>query len=376
MASLSIATGAIPAAASVEAIKSPKELLKKYGLRSRSKQNVITGERIPGSASNKFLQLIGQEKKEDAENTIKEVEKASSKERGMIFVFNLLLQTLKEIKATARSPAVVHTNYPRLIKRTFNLKKKARRLLYIIAYSSVLTDDDAPPDMRNLLKRIKSDFDLSSNRPTWAQDPTNWSEMYNDGDKDRWISPYYKLDFKIEAVESYIVLWKEKIDTAKRNALDKVIKKIAADRNPEYGPVYSSSIQKYDNKKGLVGPYAKIAKYLKDTPEHKKQVTEKLKRQEQDAAAASATKIQAIERGRIGRQMARAEKIRKAYHKRRRYTAIRRALHSGGRRRKKKTRKRRKGGRKKTHRKKKRRKRSKSRRKRRTRRTRRRRRIR
>ena len=276
MASLPImgAASAALAAQGTAATIDPKGSLAKIGLRTRSEKDVITGERIPGSSSNRFLQLIGQEKKEDAENTIREAEKASSRKKGMIFVFNLLLQTLEEIKRLRdlgdRVPADMWAG---LIKRTLNLKKKERRLLYIIAYSSALTDDDAPPNMRNLLQRIKRDFDLV---PTA---PTNWREMYQPGDINiNPREPYYHLRRRIQAVKSYIALWKKKVDTAKRNVLDEVVKTSAAARNPEYGRPRFPATTPYDDVRGVVGPYAHIAHYLPDTEEHKKQVIDKRER--------------------------------------------------------------------------------------------------
>ena len=137
MASVPIiaASSASLAAQGAYAAYNPKGSLAKIGLRTRSEKDVITGERIPGSSSNRFLQLIGQEKKEDAENTIKEAEKASSRKKGMIFVFNLLLQTLEEIKRLRdlgdRVPADM---WPDLIKRSLNLKKKERRLFSMRYY--------------------------------------------------------------------------------------------------------------------------------------------------------------------------------------------------------------------------------------------------
>ena len=319
-----------------------KGSLAKAGLRTRSKKDVITGKRIPGSSSNRFLQLIGQEKKEDAENTIREAEKESSKKKGMIFVFNLLLQTLEKIKRQ-RDEALAHplhyTEEDESLKRlieNLNLEEKECRLLYIIAYSSALTEDDAPPDMRDLLERIKHDFGLPEDS---SRVPTIWSEMHY---MPTWGVTNDDLLKRIQYVESYIDLWNKKVATAERNALDRVVNAVAAGRKEEYGPKYSSSIQRYDNvdilDRGVTGPYRNLAKnWITDTEEHKKQVKEKVKRR-------------------------RTEKIRRDYFARRRADAIRRegltpeqaadlpadygrALNTtnGGRRRKKKTRKKRGG---------------------------------
>ena len=340
MASLPIigAASTLLAAQGAYAAYNPKGSLEKIGLRTRSKKDVITGKRIPGSSSNRFLQLIGQEKKEDAENTIREAEKASSKEKGMIFVFNLLLQTLEEIK---RIWDEGRRNYglDELIEE-LNLEKKESRLLYIIVYSSALTDSDAPLDMRNLLQRIKSDFGFPTNSAAFQEDPTNDSEMY-------YIRthglPYDHLLKRIQAVKSYIALWKKKVATAERNVLDEVVKTTAAARKSEYGPPRSSSIAPYDSVPWSLGPYSGIADYLPDTKEHKERVINKLERKKAEEEEAA------------------AEKFRRDYYALRRADAIRRegltpeqaadlpadfgrALNTtnGGRRRKKKTRKRRK----------------------------------
>ena len=250
-----------------------KGSLAKAGLRTRSKKDVITGKRIPGSSSNRFLQLIGQEKKEDAENTIREAEKASSKEKGMIFVFNLLLQTLEEIK---RIWDEGRRNYglDELIEE-LNLEKKESKLLYIIVYSSALTEKGATEDMRNLLKRIKSDFGFPTNSAAFQEDPTNDSEMY-------YIRthglPYDHLVERIQLVKSYIALWEEKVDTAKRTVLDEFVERAAATRKSKYGRPRSSSIAAYDGVRGVVGPYAHIADYLPDTEKHEERVINKLER--------------------------------------------------------------------------------------------------
>ena len=354
MATLSIASGVIPATMAIKAIKSPKGFLEGLNLRTPSTNNIITGKRIPGSAKNSVLQLIYPNHDNETKNIIRKAEKASSKKEGMIFVFDLLLQTLEKIKRQRdEEQAHPHAVGRRTLKRVteeLNLEEKECRLLYIIAYSSALTEDDAPPDMRDLLQRIKRDFGLPLSDLTRV--PTIWSEMHY---RATWGVTYDDLLKRIQYVKSYIDLWNKKVATAERNTLDRVVKAVAAGRKKEYGPKYSSSIQPYDNE-GLTGPYRNLAEnWIIDTEEHKKQVEEKVEREKDE------------------KERRRTEKFRNGYHKHRRTAAIKRdrippekakklpsnygrALNAGGRRRKKKTRKRRKGGSKKPHRKKKRRK--------------------
>ena len=268
----------LPAMFSMRAIKSPKGALESLGLRSHSEENIITKKRIPGSANNKFLQFIGKEDG-DAFSIINDAENASARKKGMIFVFNLLLQTLKELQ--------VFRNYDGGIRRTPHfysqiklLKKKERRLLYIIAYLSPLTDGDATPQQRDLLQKIKNDFRLLPSS-TGAPEPTNWTEMYDDYDRKMntsgryWyhsMNPYADLDYTIPAVESYIELWEEKCKTIKRNLLDEAIKKAIS----THFPTISSSLVKYDTAAGVVGPFANISNFIPDTDEHKMQAIHKV----------------------------------------------------------------------------------------------------
>jgi hypothetical protein len=268
----------LPAMFSMRAIKSPKGTLESLGLRSHSEENIITKKRIPGSANNKFLQFIGKEDG-DAFSIINEAENASARKKGMIFVFNLLLQTLKELQ--------VFRNYDGGIRRTPHfysqiklLKKKERRLLYIIAYLSPLTDGDATPQQRDLLQKIKNDFRLLPSS-TGAPEPTNWTEMYDDYDRKMntsgryWyhsMNPYADLYYTIPAVESYIKLWEEKCKTIKRNLLDEVVKKAIS----THFPTISSSLVKYDTAAGVVGPFANISNFIPDTDEHKMQAIHKV----------------------------------------------------------------------------------------------------
>lgn len=344
MASLSL-LGA--AAAGTAATISPKGTLAKTGLRTRSVEDVITGERIPGSASNKFLQLIGKEKKEDVEETINDAERKSAKKKGIIFVFNLLLKTFEDMKEIEKQFAVLYRtrNWARflrheqeaLLKKAIKIKEKEYRLLYIIVYSSFLASDDASQDMRDLRTTIKHDFglvrpdntvrnwkdiDRSFNSPPYFTSGTPINRAYY-AYHNRWKR---NLDDKIAAVHNYISIATEKRDTQRRRLLDKSVKRAAKDRKPKYGLPQNSSIAPYENAAGVVGPYAHIGDYLPDTKKYKDEVIDKRKKRSAKRTKA-AVKLQSLQRGRKTRS-----KIQK------------------------KTSKKRKGGKKKTRRKKKKRK--------------------
>ena len=308
-----------------------KPALAALGLRTRSKKDTITGKRIPGSSSNKFLQVIGVENKEDAEKTIKEAEKASSKKKGLVFVFNLLLKTLEEIRKIRELGDVVDpSRWPELINQLKILKEKEDRLLYIIAYSSILTDDDTSQDMRNLLASIKTTFQLT--RPD--SEVTNWKNLYPSDTVVGVGSAFNNLDSKIRAVKEYIKIATGKSMTRDRRMARTVVKHKAPENiDPTLAPYEIAGNDK------TVGPFFHIGSFLPDTPEHMQKTID--------------------ERERVA-----GEEFRKAYHKRRREDAIRRdialgritaeeasnfpedygkALNTGGKRsRKRKTRKRRK----------------------------------
>ena len=308
-----------------------KQALATVGLRTRSKEDAITGKRIPGSASWKILQFIGVEGKEDAENTIKEAEKASSKKKGLVFVFKLLLETLEDIRKLGElSETVLPESWPELVKQIRILRKKEDRLLYIIAYSSVLTDNDASQDMRDLLAAIKTTFQLT--RPD--SKVTNWKNLYRSGTPHRLSDIFNNLDNKIRAVEEYIKIATDKSRTRERRMARMVVGHAASKRNQD------PTLLPYekDGSNNPVGPYAHIGAFLPDTPEHRQKTIDERKRVV-------------------------SEEFRKKYHRRRRERAIRRdielgritpeeaakfpadygrALNTGGRRsRKRKTRKRR-----------------------------------
>ena len=299
------------ATAGTAASISPKGTLAKTGLRTRSVEDVITGERIPGSASNKFLQLIGKEKKEDLEKIINDAERKSAKKKGIIFVFNLLLKTFEDMKEIEKQFAVLyrrrnwtHSEQEALLKKAIKIKEKEYRLLYIIVYSSFLASDDASQDMRDLRTIIKEDFGLIRADNT----VTNWKDIdrsfnsppyFTSGTPiNRAYYAYHKrwkrnLDDKIAAVHNYIAIATEKRDTQRRRLLDKSVKRAAADRNPKYGLPINSSIAPYENVDGFVGPYAHIGDYLPDTKKYKDEVIDKRKKR-----AKAAIKLQSLQRGR------------------------------------------------------------------------------
>ncbi len=346
------ALGAIPGTA---ATIYPKETLAATGLRTRSVEDVITGKKIPGSSSNRFLQLIGREKKEDAENKIKAAEKASAGKKGLVFVLNLLLQTLFKqqqlltynIHRRNLDPNSEWAKHLRaeLLEKMKGLKEREDRLLYIIAYSSFLTEPTTNKNISNLLKKIKTDFGL--NRPD--HEVTNWKKLYHrqpylpDITHDHGRSRQFflkKLSEKIDHVEEYIKI-EEKIKenaekTRDRRMMRAVVKNAANKRNQD--PTVSP-YERVQKKLMTRGPFWNIGEFLPDTDDHIKKTID--------------------ERKRVA-----TEKFTKEYHRRRRAAAIAkdiasgkttpeeaanfpenygRALNTGGRRsRKRKTRKKRK----------------------------------
>jgi hypothetical protein len=254
----------------------PKETLAATGLRTRSVEDVITGERIPGSSSNRFFQLIGKENKEDAENTIKAAEKASAGKKGLVFVLKLLLKTLFDqqelLTYTYTAAADPNSEWGKhlradLLKNVKRLKEREDRLLYIIAYSSLLAQPNATQDMRNLLKKIKTEFGL--NRPD--HEVTNWKNLYvrqpqPSSDITRLGRPRHlfleQLRDKITKVEEYIKIEKKIKKTAhekrERSWMGRVIKKKALERglDPTVSPNESGKDQR--------GPFWNIGEFLPD----------------------------------------------------------------------------------------------------------------
>lgn len=327
------------AAAGTAATISPKGTLAKLGLRTRSEENIITGKRIPGSASNKFLQMLGKESEKDRQKIINEAERKSSRKKGLGFVFKLLLKTLEDMKTIEiLGDQVDPAEWEGLLGKLKILKKKEDRLLYIIAYTSVLTDEEhTDQEMRDLLSSIKRVFHLSRhNRMV-----TDWRKLYRSSTYDHLYNSRHgitmvfgDLDDKISAVKQYIKIVDDKSKTRDRRMARAVVKH-KAPKNID------PSLTSYEGETEGPGPFAHIGEFLPDTEEHKRKTIH--------------------EQGRV-----RGEKFRKEYYKRRRENAIRRdiamgrltkeqavnlpedygrslnAPPRGGRRRKRKTRKRRK----------------------------------
>ena len=335
MATLPILGTAAAATAGTAATISPKGTLARLGLRTPSEENIITGKRIPGSASNKFLQMLGKETEKDRQKIINEAERKSSRKKGLGFVFKLLLKTLENMKTieTLRDQIDPRVGWPEgLLGKLKILKKKEDRLLYIIAYTSVLTDEEhTDQEMRDLLSSIKREFHLSFD----ASMVTDWRKLYPSYTYNELYNSRYgitmafdDLDDKISAVKQYIKIVDDKSRTRDRRMARAVVKH-KAPKNID------STLASYEGKSEAKGPFSHIGEFLPDTKEHKRKTIHEKER-------------------------VRGEKFRKEYYKMRRENAIRRNIamgrltkeqaanlpedygRGGGRRRKRKTRKRRK----------------------------------
>jgi hypothetical protein len=335
MATLPILGTAAAATAGTAATISPKGTLARLGLRTPSEENVITGKRIPGSASNKFLQMLGKETEKDRQKIINEAERKSSRKKGLGFVFKLLLKTLENMKTIETlGDQIDPRDWEGLLGKLKILKKKEDRLLYIIAYTSVLTDEEhTDQEMRDLLSSIKRVFHLSFD----ASMVTDWRKLYPSYTYNELYNSRHgitmvfgDLDDKISAVKQYIKTVDDKSRTRDRRIARAVVKH-KAPKNID------STLAPYEGKSKASGPFSHIGKFLPDTKEHKRKTIHEKER-------------------------VRGEKFRKEYYKMRRENAIRRDIAMGrftkeqaanlpedygralnaGRRRKRKTRKRRK----------------------------------
>jgi len=339
MASPILGASAAAAAAGTAATISPKGALSRLGLRTPSARDVITGKRIPGSASNHFLQRLGMETEEDRQKIINEAERKSSRKKGLGFVFKLLLKTLEDMKTIEiLGDDVDPSEWEGLLGQLKILKKKEDKLLYIIAYTSVLTDEEhTDQEMRDLLSSIKRVFHLSFH----ASMVTDWRKLYPSSTYDELYNSRYgitmvfgDLDDKISAVKEYIKIVENKEKTRDRRGARMVARFAASKHNldPTLAPY---EIEGHNT----IGPYSHIGKFIPDTPEHKQKTI-------------------------AAREWLAGQKFLKEYHRQRRQSAIQRdialgriteeearklpedygrALNTGGRRRvKRKTRKRRK----------------------------------
>lgn len=302
MATLPILGTAAAATTGAAATISPKGTLARLGLRTRSEENVITGKRIPGSASNKFLQMLGKETEKDRQKIINEAERKSSRKKGLGFVFKLLLKTLEDMKEIETLGDYVDPReWEGLLGKLRILKKKEDRLLYIIAYTSVLTDEEhTDQEMRDLLSSIKRVFHLHRH----ARMVTDWRKLYRGPTYDHFYNSrygitrvFFDLDDKISAVKQYIKIVDDKSKTRDRRMARAVVKH-KAPKNID------PSLTSYEGETEGPGPFANIGEFIPDTKEHKRKAIH--------------------EQGRV-----RGEKFRKEYYKRRRENAIRRDIAMG-----------------------------------------------
>ena len=318
MATLPILGTAAAATTGTAATISPKGTLARLGLRTPSEENVITGKRIPGSASNKFLQMLGKETEKDRQKIINEAERKSSRKKGLGFVFKLLLKTLEDMKEIETLGDYIDPReWEGLMGKLRILKKKEDRLLYIIAYTSVLTDEEhTDQEMRDLLSSIKRVFHLHRH----ARMVTDWRKLYRGAMYDHLYNSrsgitrvFFDLDDKISAVKQYIKTVDDKSKTRDRRMARAVVKH-KAPKNID------PSLTSYEGETEGPGPFANIGEFIPDTKEHKRKAIH--------------------EQGRV-----RGELVRAAEGETKVETESKEqkdASSSGGRRRKRKTRKRRK----------------------------------
>ena len=302
MATLPILGTAAAATTGTAATISPKGTLARLGLRTPSEENVITGKRIPGSASNKFLQMLGKETEKDRQKIINEAERKSSRKKGLGFVFKLLLKTLEDMKEIETLGDYIDPReWEGLMGKLRILKKKEDRLLYIIAYTSVLTDEEhTDQEMRDLLSSIKRVFHLHRH----ARMVTDWRKLYRGAMYDHLYNSrsgitrvFFDLDDKISAVKQYIKTVDDKSKTRDRRMARAVVKH-KAPKNID------PSLTSYEGETEGPGPFANIGEFIPDTKEHKRKAIH--------------------EQGRV-----RGEKFRKEYYKMRRDAAIRRDIDMG-----------------------------------------------
>ena len=276
MASPILGASAAAAAAGTAPTISPKGALSRLGLRTPSARDVITGKRIPGSASNHFLQRLGMETEEDRQKIINEAERKSSRKKGLGFVFKLLLKTLLDISELRRFYR--SRNYfsrgkelEEFMDELMALKKQEDKLIYILAYSSVLTDDGASQSMRNMLEQIRTTWGLK-NAPRNGE-VTDWKLIYHQYDRARRYrrseATYffdYNLDAKIDLLFEYIKIVENKEKTRDRRGARMVARLAASKHNldPTLLPYEKAGSN------NAVGPLAHIGSFIPDTAEHKR----------------------------------------------------------------------------------------------------------
>ena len=310
MASPILGASAAAAAAGTAATISPKGALSRLGLRTPSARDVITGKRIPGSASNHFLQRLGMETEEDRQKIINQAERKSSRKKGLGFVFKLLLKTLLDISELRRFYR--NRNYfsrgkklEEFMDELMALKKQEDKLIYILAYSSVLTDDGASQSMRNMLEQIRTTWGLK-NAPRNGE-VTDWKLLYHQYDRARRYrrseATYFfddNLDAKIDLLFEYINIVENKEKTRNRRMARMVARHSASKYNidPTLLPYEKAGSN------NAVGPLAHIGSFIPDTAEHKQKTI-------------------------AAREWVGGQKFLKEYHRQRRQSAIQRDIALG-----------------------------------------------
>lgn len=276
----------IAATAGAAATISPKGTLSRLGLRTPSARDVITGKRIPGSANNKFLQRFGMETEEDTIKIINEAERKSSRKKGLVFVFKLLLKTLLDISELRRFYR--NRNYfsrgkelEEFMDELMALKKQEDKLIYILAYSSVLTDDGASQSMRNMLEEIRTTWGLHEHEVAEVSD---WKLIYNRYDRARRYrrseATYFfddNLDAKIDLLFEYIKIVENKEKTRNRRMARMVARHAASKYNID--PILLPYEKAGSN--NAVGPLAHIGSFIPDTAEHKQKTIDERERVEE-----------------------------------------------------------------------------------------------
>ncbi len=154
-----------------------------------------------------------------SEEAINKTILASSKKKGLVFVFELLLKTLLEFRRWQALANALEDPEQAYLERGKELKEKLQKLLYNIAYHSVLTEAGASRRRTLLLTHIKVRFDLV--RP--PNEVTNWKKLYRRGREHLLIDD---LDAKIRAVRVYVLGSKNISGQRDRRMLPHVMKAI------------------------------------------------------------------------------------------------------------------------------------------------------
>ena len=170
-----------------------------------------------------------------SEEAINETILASSKNIGLVAFFELLLETLLEIQRWQHPTweNMQHSNRQTYIEHGKELKEKLQKLLYNIAYHSVLTEGgDSDIEGRLLLENIKTRFDLD--QPSNVV--TNWKKLYGRGREHLMIDD---LAAKIRAVRGYALGYQNMVNKRDRRMLPHVMKAIGK-KIEQIKPVHSA----------------------------------------------------------------------------------------------------------------------------------------